>query len=105
MFNEINRNRFFEPVDVFKSEMLKVIDATPVFEYVDNEITDNRIATYLVVVDLNDYSKYRIKVPLSFSAFEYLNKEININDFINFKATLYCRSNRIFWSVKADGVA
>lgn len=104
MYNEINRNRFFEPSDVFKSDNLKVIDATPVFEYINNELTNNRIATYLIVVDLNDYSKYRIKFPLEFSAFEYLNKEISVADFVDFKATLYCRSNKIYWSVKANGL-
>lgn len=104
MFNKIDNKRFFGVEDVFKGESVKVINASPVFEYVDNKKTDNRVATYLEVVDMKDYSKYRIKFPLSFQPFEYLEKEIFVHDLVNFKATLYCRSNKVYWSLKADEI-
>lgn len=88
--------------DVFYSEQLRALKSRPCFEYENGVKTENRVATFVEVVDLATFDKYEIKMPIGNEITE--QKIINISDLINFKASLYVRNKRIYWSLKADGI-
>lgn len=100
--NELDRNRVFLAEEIFLGDQLRVLRSSGVYEYVDNVKTDKRIATYLDVVDLSSFDKYRIKVPLSVRDLSV--RDVRVQDLVNFKATLYIRHNKIYWSMTADDV-
>lgn len=100
--NELNRERVFLAEDIFSSEELRVVKSRAVYEFLDGVKTEKRIGTYVLVVDLANFDKYEIKMPLGNEITE--QKNINISDFVGFSASLYTRNNRIFWSLKADAL-
>lgn len=100
--NELNRSRKFLAEDIFSSEVLRVLKSRAVFEYKDGVKTDIRVGTFVEVIDLITFDKYQIKLPMGNEVESSF--DINVDDLVNFQATLYVRNNRIFWSLQADAI-
>jgi len=100
--NELNVKRVFLSEDVFLSDTLIVTNLENAYKYLEGQKTSEVDGKWVEVVDTTKFDKFRIKMPADFDI--ELRSQIEVVDLINFRAKLYVRNNRIYWSMKSDGI-
>lgn len=100
--NELSFKRVFSAEEVFLADEVIVVDVSPSFKYADGLKTDEMDGKWLEVVDSEKYQRFKIKMPLDFMIPS--NSRIVVSDFKGFAGKLYCRHNKIIWTLKAYGI-
>lgn len=100
--NELDRKRVFLKEDIFVGDLLIVLRLENSYAFEAGVRTKKVDGKFMEVVDTFNFEKYRIKMPINFEIAE--RTQFSVADFFGFSAKLYVRDNKIFWSIKADGI-
>lgn len=93
---------------LFKNGIFVLVDVAPLFEYVNNQKTDNITGTKYTVVEMSNFDKFSVKVPtttpkISKDFLENAKERIYVR-FIDGLATPYVNGRSVAWTFSAKEV-